>query len=135
MISKSSAVPKYFPDFKFSDSVEILKFWLEYTVESFGSLHLATVALEIVSSKTHSSSQTEMMPYPSFKIEERPVDVTSNSHPPANEHSRPELLESTESSLVKSIGDFVKWIIESLVKVNSGCSLATGTPRLKVAEA
>lgn len=58
--SKSTAVPKKFPAFKFSDSVEILKLAFEYMVEIAGTLHVATLAEDRVSSIMHFSSQTEI---------------------------------------------------------------------------
>ena len=70
-----------------------------------------------------------------IKIEDKPVDVTSYWHPPAKEHSKPDVLSEIAIALVKPAGEAEKCLTAPPVKISIGASSAatTGTPRLKVA--
>ena len=70
-------------------------------------------------------------------IEARPADVTSYKHPPAKEHSKPEELAETESSLASVVAETAKCLTSLFVKDRRGASAVNtvGTPRVKVAVA
>ena len=57
-------------------------------VDCFGSLHLVTVEVDSLSKNLQISPQTEIWLLSGFcfKIEAKPVEVTSYVHPPAKEH-------------------------------------------------
>jgi len=74
-----------------------------------------------------------------LSIEERPEEVTSYSHPPANEHVKPEVLSVIESSFIKSTADSANtYVVSSDFKkerIGVVSSVVMGTPKVNVAVA
>lgn len=74
-----------------------------------------------------------------LSIVARPLEVTSYSQPPANEHTRLEVLDVIETSFVKSTYDSANTYIElpdfKNERIGAMSSVVKGTPRMKVAVA
>jgi hypothetical protein len=74
-----------------------------------------------------------------LSIVARPLEVTSYSQPPANEHTRLEVLDVIETSFAKFTYDSANTCIElpdfKNERIGAMTSVVKGTPRMKVAVA